>query len=296
MASSSRSRSSKSEPERGPVAPPLPAGRPVQLAGRPAAFVRQLPGPPGAPALVLLHGLTASADLNWFPSFDALGRSFRVVSYDHRGYGNCGDPGTLEDCADDAVAVADALGIERMVAVGYSMGGAIAQLVWRRHPRRVRGLVLCATATAFRVTLRERAKAAGLGVSAAAARLTPALGRRYVGATLLRRFEGSPLRPWAVAEVRRHHPAAILECAATLARFSSGAWIGGIDVPTAVVVTTRDVLVPPRRQRALARAVGGASVHEVDGDHGAFLVPDRFVPALVQACRAVTGQPAANDS
>ncbi|MDP8936432.1 MAG: alpha/beta hydrolase [Actinomycetota bacterium] len=245
---------------------------------------------------MLLHGLTASADLNWFPAFETLGRSFRVVSYDHRGYGDFGDPGTLEDCADDAVALADALGIERLVAVGYSMGGAIAQLVWRRHPRRVQGLVLCATATAFRVTVRERTKAAGLRASAAVARLAPALGRRYVGATLLRRFEGSPLRPWVVAELRRHHPAAILDCAATLARFSSKDWIGGVDVPTAVVVTTRDLLVPPWRQRALAGAVPGASVHEVDGDHGAFLAPDRFVPVLVEACRAVTGHPERNDS
>jgi len=241
---------------------------------------------------VLLHGLTASADLNWFPSFDALGRWFRVVSYEQRGYGDCGDPGTLEDCADDAVAVADALGIDRLVAVGYSMGGAIAQLVWRRHPRRVRGLVLCATSTAFRVTPRERVKAAALRASTPVSRLVPALGRRYVGATLLRRFDGSPMRQWAVAELRRHHPAAILDCAATVARFSSGPWIGTVDVPTAVVVTTRDVLVPPERQLALARAVPGATVHPVDADHGAFLA-DRFVPVLVQACRAVTAHPPA---
>ena len=260
----------------------------MELVGRPPAFVRELPGPPGAPTLVLLHGLTASADLNWFPSFDALGRSFRVVSYEHRGYGDCGDPGTLEDCADDAVAVADALGIDRLVAVGYSMGGAIAQLVWRRHPHRVQGLVLCATSSTFRVTRRERAMAATLRTSAAVSRLAPALGRRYVGATLVRRFDGSPLRPWAVAELHRHHPAAILECAAALARFSSVGWVGRVDVPTAVVVTTGDVLVPPDRQLALARAIPGATVHRVDGDHGVFLAPDRFVPVLVEACRTVS--------
>lgn len=270
------------------ASPSLPPGRRVELAGRPPAFVREVPGPAGAPALVLLHGLTASADLNWFPSFDALGREFRVASYEHRGYGDCGDPGTLEDCADDAVAVADALGIERLVAVGYSMGGAIAQLVWRRHPVRVRGLVLCATSRGFRVTPRERAMAATLRVSAAASRLSPAVGRRFVGATLARRFDGSPLQPWATAELGRHHPAAILDCARALARFSSAGWIGGVDVPTAVVVTTGDVLVPPDRQRALARAIPGATVHPVDGNHGAFLDADRFPPVLVEACRAAT--------
>ena len=251
-------------------------------------FVREVAGPVGAPALVLLHGLTASADLNWFPSFGALGREFRVVSAEHRGYGGVGQAGTLEECADDAVAVADALGIDRLIAVGYSMGGAIAQLTWRRHPDRVRGLVLCATSTGFRVTGRERAKAATLRASAAASRRAPAIGNRFVGATLVRRFAGSPLRPWAVAELRRHHPAVILDYARALAGFSSGSWIGGVDVPAAVVVAARDVLVPPDRQRALARAIPGATVHPVDGDHGVFLDPDRFTPALIEACRAVT--------
>lgn len=246
-------------------------------------------GPAGAPAVVLLHGLTASADLNWFPSFEPLGREFRVVSYDHRGYGDGGLAGTLEDCADDAVAVADALGIERLVAAGYSMGGAIAQLVWRRHPDRVRGLVLCATSSGFRISSREWAKAATLRMSAAVSRRSPAVGRRFVGATLIRRFDGSPLRPWAVAELRRHHPATILDYARSLARFSSAGWVGLIDVPSAAVVTTADVLVPPDRQRALARAIPGATLHAVDGDHGVFLDPARFPPALVGACRAVCG-------
>ncbi|MCA1705942.1 MAG: alpha/beta hydrolase, partial [Actinobacteria bacterium] len=72
------------------------------------------------------------------------------------------------------------------------------------------------------------------------------------------------------------------------ARFSSAGWVGEVDVPTAVVVTMRDVLVPPERQLALARAIPGTTVHPVDGDHGAFLDPDGFPPVLVGACRAVT--------
>jgi 3-oxoadipate enol-lactonase len=150
--------------------------------------------------------------------------------------------------------------------------------------------VLCATSSAFRVTPRERAKAVGLRAAAAASRLSPALAGRYVGATLIRRFDGSPLRPWAVAEVGRHHPAAILDFAAALADFSSAGWIGGVDVPTAVVVTTRDVLVPPERQIALARAIPGATVHHVDADHGAFLAADPFAAVLVEACRGVSAR------
>src|SRR5262249_9076946 len=51
-----------------------------------------------------------------------------------------------EDCADDVAALATVLGVRRFVAVGYSMGGMIAQLLARRHPPLLSGLVLCSTA------------------------------------------------------------------------------------------------------------------------------------------------------
>src|SRR5207237_10480362 len=139
-------RSSLSRPR--PAGPDLPPGRALELPGRGRTFVRELAGPAGAPTVVLLHGLGASADLNWFPSFSALGRQFRVLAIDQRGHGRGIRVGTrfgLEDCADDVVALADALGIERVIPVGYSMGGPVAQLVWRHHRDRVAGMVLCAT-------------------------------------------------------------------------------------------------------------------------------------------------------
>lgn len=69
--------------------------------------------------------------------FERLSRRFRVIAVDHRGHGRgirSRRRFRLADCADDAVAVADQLGVERFVAVGHSMGGPIAQLVWKRHP------------------------------------------------------------------------------------------------------------------------------------------------------------------
>jgi len=261
------------------------------MPGRGQTFVREIEGPPGAPTLVLLHGLTASTDLNWFESFSALGRQFRVIAFDHRGYGR-GRPAdgafSLEDCADEAVAVASALGVDHFVPVGYSLGGAVAQLVWRRHPGRVCGLVLCATSRSFLGTLRERLIWRALPPWIVAVRLVPSLGRRYVGATLIARFDGSQWRDWAAAELRRAEPAHMLAGARALGRFSSVSWIGTVDVPVAVVVTTDDVLVPPSRQRALAGAVPGATTHEVAADHGAPVsAPGVFVPALVEACRSV---------
>ena len=83
----------------------------------------------------------------------------------------------------------------------------------------------------------------------------------------------------------------MMAAAAALGRFSSREWIGDVDVPAAVVITLRDSLVPPHRQRKLAEAIPGATVHPVDADHGACAAaPNRFVPALVDACRSVAAR------
>ena len=59
-------------------------------------------------------------------------------------------------------------------------------------------------------------------------------------------------------------------------------------MPTAVVVTEQDRLVPPRRQRKLAEAIPGARVVSVQGDHGVCVAdPRAFVPALMNACSMV---------
>ena len=110
----------------------LPPGRDIELPGLGPLFVRDAAGPSGAPTLVLLHGWTATADLNFFTCYAALSERWRVVAFDHRGHGRglrSRRTFRLEDCADDAVRVADALGIDTFVPVGYSMGGPVAQLI-----------------------------------------------------------------------------------------------------------------------------------------------------------------------
>jgi pimeloyl-ACP methyl ester carboxylesterase len=92
-------------------------------------------------------------------------------------------------------------------------------------------------------------------------------------------------------EFAGHDPASVIQATRALSGFSSHDWIGSVNVPTAVIVTTRDELVPPERQRKLAASIPGAEIFEVVGDHGACVArPDRFVPALVAACRSVEGR------
>ena len=102
--------------------------------------------------MVLLHALGCTAYLTWAPLLERLSRDYRVVAFDLRwhGRGIRSPKFRFEDCADDVPAVLDVLGIDRAVVVGYSMGGAIAQLTWVRHRHRVSGLVLCSTARNYR--------------------------------------------------------------------------------------------------------------------------------------------------
>lgn len=271
--------------------PVIPAERSIVLPGRGTTFVHESEGPPGAPTVILLHGLGANASLNWSPSFPALGRRFHVVAPDHRGHGRgirTSTRFTLEDASDDVVALADVLGLERFVVVGYSMGGPIAQLVWRRHRDRVSGLVLCATSHRFRDTPFERAMFGVLPALEQASRIVPGAGARRVFAQVLATCLPEGGLAESVREVLRWDPRTVLRAAAALGSYTADDWIGDIDVPTAVLVHTCDQLVPPARQVELASAIPGAVAHFVDADHFAVVrAPRRFTCALVQAIRDV---------
>jgi 3-oxoadipate enol-lactonase len=275
----------------GVSSPILPPGAAMELPGRGTTFVRHVEGPPGAPTLVLLHGWTATADLNWFTTYHPLGRQYRVIAIDHRGHGRgirSKKQFRLEDCADDAVAVCDVLGIDRFIPVGYSMGGPIAQLIWRQHPERVAGLVLCATSGYFVTSREERMSFLGLSGLAAVARLTPLQARRWLTAQLYLQRKTEQWEPWAVQEASMHDWRMVLEAGKAIGSFSSRPWLGEVDVPTSVVITMRDRVVPVRRQVRLFESIKGAEAFRVDGDHDAVVAnADRFVPTLLRATHSV---------
>lgn len=276
--------------------PQLPPGRAVDLPGRGRTFVRELAGPPGAPALLLLHGWTVTADLNWFTAYEPLSEHFRVLAIDHRGHGQglrSWKPFRLEDCADDAAALAEVLGIDSLIPVGYSMGGPVAQLMWRRHRGLVAGLVLCATGRSFSgLDLGSRVYFSSLLGLSVAARITPAPVRRQLTSRVIRRrLAGGQWAEWALAEMQRNDTSTILQAGWTIGQFRSHDWIGQVDVPTAVVVTAHDRVVHPNRQLRLAEAIPGADVVTVEGDHGSCVTdPDRFVPGFVEACKGVASR------
>jgi 3-oxoadipate enol-lactonase len=271
--------------------PDLPPGAAMELPGRGTTFVRTLPGPEGAPTLVLLHGWTASADLNWFTCYKPLAEHYRVVALDHRGHGRgirSRKTFRLEDCADDAVAVCDVLGIEQFIPVGYSMGGPVAQLIWQRHRQRTAGLVLCATSAYFSTSREERLSFLGISGLAAVARLTPLQARQWLTDQFYLQRKADQWEPWAVDEASTHEWRAVLEAGRAIGNFSSRDWISEIDVPTSTLITMRDRVVPVRRQVRLFEAIPDAEAFRVDGDHDAVVAnAKQFVPILLRACRSV---------
>jgi 3-oxoadipate enol-lactonase len=271
--------------------PDLPPGRFVELPDRGTIVVRDFGPQDASTTILLLHGWTATADLNWFRCYKALGEDYRVVAFDHRGHGSglrSKKRFRLEDCADDAVAIADALGIEQFVPVGYSMGGPVAQLIWRRHPERVSGIVLCATAPVFNVERAERLGFLGGSALAALARITPEQARVWLTDQLYLQRKSREWEPWAIREASSHDWRMLLEAGTAIGAFDSTPWISEVDVPVSLVVTMDDPVVSRRRQTMLFELISTADVYRVDGDHGAVVeAADQFVPTLRRALSSV---------
>jgi pimeloyl-ACP methyl ester carboxylesterase len=272
-----------------------PHTRLVELPGRGTTRIWECPGPPGAETLLLVHGVTVTAQLNWGNVIAPLARHFRVIAVDQRGHGDgisASTPFRLEDCADDMAALMAALEIGGFIAVGYSMGGMICQLLYRRHPALVTGLVLCCTARNVRGSHAEELAALTLPAVAAAVRWNPLLqllSAEMIGAGLLGHLTDPATAVWAREQMRRTSLAAAVSAMQAVCEFTSHDWIGQVDIPAAVVVTARDQIVPAQRQRALALAIPGASVHEVDADHGACInAPHLFAATLLEACWSVS--------
>lgn len=230
---------------RAPVPPrPLPPGRTVLVPGRGELFLRDTGGT--GPVVLLVHGWLFASDLNWLRQYAPLARAgYRVLAADLRGHGRglrSSEPFTFEDCADDLAGMLAALDVDRAVVVGYSMGGPVAQLLARRSPERVAGLVLCATALDW-----QDARQRLLWRTMSGLRLLLGAFPQGSWSAMVRRSGGDPATSsWVAAELSRGSARDLAEAGRALGRFNSAGWVGGLPQPTAVVVTGLDRLVPPR--------------------------------------------------
>jgi len=222
--------------------------------------------------VVLLHGFPHDRSL-WAPQRNALVGRARCVTPDLRGFGQTplgrdeGDPPiTIDRYADDVACLLDAIGVDRAVVGGLSMGGYVALALWRRHPARVRALVLANTrATADDDAAREKRREL---IALAHARGSDAVAERMiVGMVGKSTRERSPA---LVDQVRRMLASAPVEgvvaaLEAMMARPDSTPLLATITVPTLVVAGGEDALAPEREVRAMQAAIPGSRLEVIAG-------------------------------
>jgi len=267
----------------------MPPARTLRVPDRGELFLRDTGG--DGPPVMLMHGWMATADLNWVGVYGALvDAGYRVLAIDHRGHGRGLRPLApfrLADCAGDAAAALRLLGAAPGIVVGYSMGGAIAQLVARDYPEVASGMILSGTAQHWQDPQSRRAfkTMGGLGLMLSVApRATWGAGFRRVG------LRESPETAWALSELMRHSARDIAEAGRELGRFDSRPWLRPLAIPSAVVLTTRDDAVAPAKQRELAAALD-AQVFEAPINHLEITSNARaYNPVLLRALAAVGGR------
>lgn len=104
-------------------------------------------GTPGGVPVVFLHHFTAVLD-DWDPRIlDGVAAEHHVIAFDNRGVGSTGSrvPNDLEQMGADAIAFIRALGYDEVDLFGFSLGGAVAQMVALQEPGLVRRMVLAGT-------------------------------------------------------------------------------------------------------------------------------------------------------
>jgi 3-oxoadipate enol-lactonase len=229
----------------------------------------------GAPAVLMIQGLGADKH-GWDMQRFVLARHYRVVAFDNRGAGRSDKPFgvySIEQMADDAVAVMDDADVVAAHVVGASMGGAISQVLAVRHRDRVLSLTLACTACRnhpWRRELLDRwaqtALDRGMGAMTSEAarwvigprsfrRLVPAFG--WLGPLAL----GRPAHSF-VAQVR-----AILAADESLAEE-----LNTITVPTLVIVGNQDILTPRGDSEEIADRIPGAELVVISGAAHGFMV------------------------
>jgi pimeloyl-ACP methyl ester carboxylesterase len=169
------------------------------------------------------------------------------------------------------------------------MGGPVTLELARRHPDLVAGVVLAATSMEFMARVSDRVRWRGLPILEAIFRSR--LAHRAAVRWAARQAHHAPsfveALPWLMAEMRRGDPGAYIEAGRALSRFDARPYAARLAVPAAMVITTRDRLVPPAKQHQLARAVD-AEVVELAGDHlCTWFQPDEFATVLRRAVDSV---------
>jgi 3-oxoadipate enol-lactonase len=223
-------------------------------------------GATDAPAVMLLHSLATHSEL-WAPQRPVWSQAFRLISVDLPGHGaSPGLPGptTLDGMADEVVEVLNFLGIERVAAVGLSLGGMVAQAMALRHGHRIRALVIAHAGARTDATVREI-------WNQRIAQFESADMDALCQSTLQRWFprdfaERAPLTlAWVEGLIRATQPSGYVAAIHAIQGLDHLDRLGAIAIPTLVVAGQADAAVPAAVAGQLVERLPNAQLRLLEG-------------------------------
>jgi pimeloyl-ACP methyl ester carboxylesterase len=205
----------------------------------------------------------------WDPQVETLSRKHEFIRFDDRGFGGS-PPGKgpllMDQVADDAAALLDHLGHEKAVVGGCSMGGYASFAFARRHPEKVRALVLVDT-RAGADTPEGREKRRALAERVLAEGPQPVIDAFLPGLCGRTTHERRPeIVARIEAVIRSNEKTGIAHALLGMgAREDSRATLARIDVPTLVLCGAEDVLTPPSESEAIAVGIRRSRLVVLEG-------------------------------
>ena len=227
------------------------------------------------PPVLMIQGLGADKHL-WDLQRVALAPRYRTIALDNRGAGRSDKPYgdySIEQMADDAIAVLDHAEVETAHVIGASMGGAISQVLVLNHPERVRSLTLACTACRQHPWRRELlADWAELATTRGMSAMTHTAARWMIGPRSFRRV--NPMIGWMGPLARNRAPHAFAGQVAALLAVDEGLadQLGQITVPTMVMVGNQDILTPHGDSEELAERIPTAELVVISGAAHGFMI------------------------
>jgi len=242
----------------------------------------EVEGPQGAPVLMLCNSLGTTLHM-WDGQVAPFTQHFRLVRYDRRGHGKSGcpkGPYTMERLGRDALAILDALELERVNWCGLSMGGMVGQWLGANAPQRVERLVITNTSSYFvdKTSWNERL--------------------RLVREKGIAAFAGPNMERWFTKEFRERSPQAVARMWEMFAATSLEGYIGcgeavrdmdhrellpRIRAPTLVIAGKHDPATPLEANQYLASRIPGAKLVVLDAAHLSNIEqPDAYAGAVLR--------------
>lgn len=243
----------------------------------PVALDGSLDGPP----LILSNSLASSFGV-WDEFVARMSPHARLVRYDLRGHGAADAPDgdlSLDDLGRDALAVMDALGLERAVFCGLSLGGLIGMWLALHAPERISALVLANTAANFPPAEMWAERARNVRANGMSAILEPTLARWFTPSY-------ANAHPQRIAEIAgmiaATSPAGYAACCEVLARSDCLPALDRIACPTLVMTGRSDASTPAARAEEIAARIPGAEMALLDAAH---ISPVEAADAFAQRVR-----------